>query len=67
MAPLAYVAKDGLVGHQWEERGPWSCEGPMPQYRGTSGPGCGYKWVGEQGEWGGVGGFWKRNHEWRQY
>jgi hypothetical protein len=30
MAPAAYVAEDGLVGHQWEER---------PQCRGM--PGCG--------------------------
>jgi len=35
MAPAAYVAEDGLVGHQWEER-PWSCEGSMPQCRGMS-------------------------------
>jgi hypothetical protein len=29
-------------------RGPWSCEGSMPQYRGM--PGLGSGWVGEQGE-----------------
>ena len=40
MALAAYVAGDGLVGHQWEER-PWSCEGSMPQYRGMPGPGMG--------------------------
>jgi hypothetical protein len=43
-----YVAEDGLVSHQWE-RGPWSCEGSMPQYRGLPGPGSGSGWVGEQG------------------
>jgi hypothetical protein len=30
MAPAAYVAEDGLVGHQREES-PSSCEGSMPQ------------------------------------
>ena len=38
MAPAPYVAEDGLVGHQWEER-PWSCEGSTPQYRGMPGTG----------------------------
>ena len=49
MALAPYVAEDGLVGHQWEER-PWSCEGSLPQYRGTPGPGSDSEWVGEQGE-----------------
>jgi hypothetical protein len=31
-------------------RGPWSCEGSMPQYRGMIGPGMG---VGELGDGGG--------------
>jgi hypothetical protein len=42
MAPAAYIANNGLVGHQWERRGPWSCEGSMPQYRGMLGSG----WIG---------------------
>ena len=46
MAPAAYVAEDGLVGHKREED-PWSCEGFMPQCRGMSGPGCMSGWVGE--------------------
>ena len=33
-----------------ERRGPWSCEGLMPQYRGMSGPGSGSGCVGEQGK-----------------
>jgi hypothetical protein len=33
MTPAAYVAKDGLVGHQWEERPPWSCAVSMAQYK----------------------------------
>ena len=33
-------------------RGPWSCEGSMPQSRGMPGPGSGSGWVGEQGEGG---------------
>jgi hypothetical protein len=58
MAPAAYVAEDGLVGHKREED-PWSCEGFMPQCRGMPGPGCTSGWVGEQGERGGdrVSGF----------
>jgi hypothetical protein len=32
----AYVAENGLIGHQWEEI-PWSCEGSMPQFRGMPG------------------------------
>jgi hypothetical protein len=44
MALAAYVAEDGLVGHQWEER-------PLvlSQYRGMLGPGSGSGWVSEQG------------------
>ena len=58
MALAAYVAEDGLVSHQWEER-PWSCEGSMPQYRGMPGPGSRSRWVGEQEEGGGNRGFLK--------
>jgi hypothetical protein len=50
MAPVVYVAEDGLVGHQWEER-------PLPQYRGMPGPGRGSGWVGEQGRREGNRGF----------
>jgi hypothetical protein len=46
---VAYVAEDGLVGHQWEEK-PWSWEDHVPQYRGMPGPGSGSGWVGEQGK-----------------
>jgi hypothetical protein len=56
MALAAYVAENGLVSHQGR-RGPWSCEGSMPQYRGLSGPGRGSGWVGEQGEGGRDRGF----------
>ena len=38
MSLVAYVAEDGLVGHQWE-----------PQYRGIPATGSGSGWVGEQG------------------
>ena len=31
-------------------RGPWSCEGSMPQCRGMPGPGSGSGWVGELGK-----------------
>ena len=33
MDPVVFVAEDGLIRHQ-RERGPWSCEGLMPQHRG---------------------------------
>ena len=56
MALAAYVAEDGLVGHQWKER-PWSCEGSMPQHRGMPGRGRESWWVGEQGEGRGDRGF----------
>jgi hypothetical protein len=35
VALAVYVAEDGLVGHG--RRGPRSCEGSMPQYRGMPG------------------------------
>ena len=60
MALGAYVAEDGLVGHQWEER---PCEGSLPQYRGMPGSGSGSGWFGEQGEREGIGGFQRVNQE----
>jgi hypothetical protein len=52
MALAAYVAEDGLGGHQWEDgrRAPWSFEGSMPQYRGMPGSGSRSGWVVKQGE-----------------
>jgi hypothetical protein len=44
-APAAYVAEGGLVNGR---KGPWSCEGSMPQCRGMPGPGSRCEWVGEQ-------------------
>jgi hypothetical protein len=41
-------------------RGPWSCEGSMPQYRGMPGPGSGSGWVAELGHRGGNRGFSER-------
>jgi hypothetical protein len=32
-----------------EERGPWTCEGSMPQYMGMPGQGSRSGWVGERG------------------
>jgi hypothetical protein len=55
----AYVSEDGLVGHHWKERPPWSCKIYMPQYRGTPGPRSGSGWVGDCGGQGeGMGDFW---------
>jgi hypothetical protein len=45
MAPAAYVAEDGLSGISGR-RGPWSCEGSMPQCRGMPGQGVGSGCVG---------------------
>ena len=39
------------------KKGPWSCEGLMPQCRGMSGPESRSEWVGEEKEWGGDRGF----------
>jgi hypothetical protein len=58
MAPAAYVAEDGLVGHNWN-RGLLSWEESMPQYRRMPGQGGGSGWMGgvplsyKQGEGGG--------------
>jgi hypothetical protein len=48
LALATYVAEDGLVAIN-EKRGPWSCEGSMPQYRGMPGPRSGSGSVGEGG------------------
>jgi len=48
MAPAAYVAEDGLVGHQWEEKPfvlPRLDPSPLPQCRGMSGQGGRKGWV----------------------
>jgi hypothetical protein len=37
MVPAVYVSEDGIVWHQWEGGGPWSCEGSMFQCRGIGG------------------------------
>ena len=49
MSPAAYVAENGINGR----RGPWSCEGSMPQCRGMPRQRSRSKWVGEQGVEGG--------------
>jgi hypothetical protein len=48
VALAIYVAEDGLVCHQGR-RGPWSCEGSRPQYRGMLGPGMGVGGLGSRG------------------
>ena len=47
----AYVAEDGLVGHQWEER-PLVLEDHMPHYKGMCVPGSRSGLVGERGRGG---------------
>ena len=44
-----------------ERRGPWSCEGFMPQDRGMLEPGSKSGWVEDQGERGEDRGFWRGN------
>ena len=56
MALAAYVAEDDLVSHQWK-RGPRSCEGAMPQYRGMPGPGMGVGRLGSRGRGENIGDF----------
>jgi hypothetical protein len=55
MALGTYVTEDGLVING--RRGPWSCQGSMPQYRGVPGLGSRSRWIGEQGEGEGSRGF----------
>ena len=52
----SYVAEDGLVSHQWEEKS-LVLGRSYPQYRGMPGPGSKSGWVGEQGRADGVGDF----------
>jgi hypothetical protein len=54
MSLAAYVAEDGLVGHQWN-RGPSFCEGSLPQYRGMPGPGSRVGGSGSRGSREGIG------------
>jgi hypothetical protein len=60
VALAIFVAEDGLVGHQREEK-PWSCKGSMPQYRGKPGPGMGMSGLGSRGREEGIGDFWRGN------
>ena len=60
VALAVYVAEDGLVSHQWEER-PRSCEGSMPQYRGMLEPGSRSGWVGSREREEGIGDFQRGN------
>ena len=60
MALAAYVAEDGLVGHQREER-PRFCEGSMPQYRGMPGLEMGVGGLGSRGRGEGIGNVGKEN------
>jgi hypothetical protein len=55
-----YIAEDGLVGHQWEER-PSVCEGSMPQDRGMPGLEMGVSGLGSRGGGDGIGDFQKGN------
>jgi hypothetical protein len=40
-----------------ERKGPWPCEGSMPQSRGMAGQGSGSGWVSKQGEGDSMGRF----------
>jgi hypothetical protein len=56
MALVAYVADDGLVGHQCQMRPLVLCSS-MPQYRGILGPGSRSGWVREHAEGEEIGDF----------
>jgi hypothetical protein len=47
IASVTYVAKDGLVCHQWEER---TCEGSKSQCKGMPGTGNRFGCVVEKGQ-----------------
>ena len=49
MSLAAYVAEDGLVGHQWEERPLGLANFICPSTGGIPGPRSGIGRVGEQG------------------
>jgi hypothetical protein len=49
IAPAAYAAEYGLVGHQWWER-PFAPSRFYAQCVGMPEPGSRCEWVGEQGE-----------------
>jgi hypothetical protein len=59
MSLAAYVTKDGLISHQWEER-PLVLRRFYAPYRGMPGLGSRSGWVGEQGEGVGYRGFSER-------
>jgi hypothetical protein len=48
VALAVFVVEDGLVSINGR-KGPWSCEGSMPQYRGMPGPGTGVGGLGSRG------------------
>ena len=55
MSLVAYVAEDGLVGNQWEERPLRRSYAPV---QNMPGPGREQEWVGCVAGWGeGIGGF----------
>jgi hypothetical protein len=53
----AYVAEDGRIGHQWEERPLVLRRLYFPQYREMPGPGSRSGWIGEQREGESIGDF----------
>jgi hypothetical protein len=62
MSLAAYVAEDGLVGHQWEERPLVLLRLYVPVQRNARARKR--KWVGWGAGWGeGIGGFWRGNWE----
>ena len=58
MALVVYVAEDGLVSHQWEERPYVLRRFYAPVYART---GNGSGWIGEQGMGEGIEDFWSGN------
>jgi hypothetical protein len=59
LALAIFVAEDGLVING--RKGPWSCEGSMPLYRGMPGPGMGVGGLRGRGRGKRIGDFQKGN------
>ena len=59
MSLAAYVAEDGLLGHQWEERPLVLCS--VPQYRRMPGPGMGVGGLKSRGRGERIGDFQRGN------
>jgi hypothetical protein len=61
MAPAAFVAEDGLVGHQWEEKALGPVKALCPSVGECQGQEAGVGELVSRGRREGIGGFQRRN------